>query len=417
MKHLLIISNNVLSETNNNGKTILSFFSGIENLTISQLYLSGEQPRVEGCDYFQISDKDIIRGLLHKSKRGKQVRVDNSRVLDDDFAIRNKVGRNDFTLLLRDVLWKNKWNSNQLEQWLKEVNPDAIFFVGGDALFAYQICTYIKQQYGSRLTIYITDDYIMPRKNESFLHKIRREMIKREINKILRLSSCFYTVSEPMRDAYLLEFKRGSYLAVNMTEDLKKKLEIRETKEIILTYTGSFYYGRYNVLGMLAKSILDYNRRTKGKKAKLLIYSNEIPNETTKHVLCIGGASEYRGALSRIELVEHLNTSDILVFVESFDPDQIEKTKYSLSTKVTEYMSVGKPILAIGPKEVGSMQYLNDVAMCINEPKLLKPEFERFLSDNDLQNTLACKARNKYLQNHNKVNVQKKFLKNIFGDI
>lgn len=417
MKHLLIISNNVLSENNNNGKTILSFFSGVENITVAQLYLSGEQPRVAGCDYFQISDKDIIRGLFCKSKRGGQVKANHNGISIDDFSIRNKVGRNDFTLFIRDILWKNKWNSRQLEKWLNQVNPDAIFFVGGYALFAYQISTYIQRRFNSRLTVYITDDYIMPRKKESLLHRIRRKMIKSAIDKILGISSCFYTVSAAMHDAYLKEFKRDSYLAVNMTDDLKKDTEIKRDNEIILTYTGSFYYGRDDVLEILAKAILKYNSLKKGKRAKLIIYSNVMPDENEGKKICVEEASEYGGALNQAELIEQLNLSDMLVFVESFDADQVEKTRYSLSTKVTEYMSVGKPILAIGPKEVGSMQYLDDVAMCINKKNLVSCELERFLLDVNLQDELACKARNKYLQNHNKLNIQKKFLNNIFGNM
>ena len=63
MNKLLIISNNVLSEINNNGKTILSF---IENskLEIRQLYFSSEVPSIKTYKYFRISDNDIIRGCF-----------------------------------------------------------------------------------------------------------------------------------------------------------------------------------------------------------------------------------------------------------------------------------------------------------------------------------------------------------------
>ena len=51
---LLIISNNVLSETNNNGKTILSYFDTIPKEQVAQLYFSGECPQIEGYRYYQL---------------------------------------------------------------------------------------------------------------------------------------------------------------------------------------------------------------------------------------------------------------------------------------------------------------------------------------------------------------------------
>ena len=60
-ERLLIISNNVLSTTNNNGKTILSCIDSIPQDQVQQLYFSNETPTVSGYRYFKISDTDVIR--------------------------------------------------------------------------------------------------------------------------------------------------------------------------------------------------------------------------------------------------------------------------------------------------------------------------------------------------------------------
>ena len=144
------------------------------------------------------------------------------------------------------------------------------------------------------------------------------------------------------------------------------------------------------------------------------MYSNSEPDERTKKLILVDGASEYCGSLGKDELKLKLNEADVLVFVESFDEDQIEKTKYSLSTKVPEYLSVGKPIFAVGPLEVGSMDYLRDVAICVVELSELGDKLTKALETPSYMNEVAQKCEEKYLKNHCKEIIQKEFLANIF---
>ena len=416
MKHLLIISNNVLSTTNNNGKTILSFINGAKNLEVSQLYFSGEVPKVESYNYFQISDKDILKGLLNTEKRGKNVTACRKTEYSNEFSMKKIVGRNTFTLLCREILWRKKWKSKGLSKWLDQVNPDAIFFVAGDAIFAYDICASIHKKYKSRLTVYVTDDYVTPRKGDNYVNTLRRKCIRKALTNILKNAACFYTVSEPMRRAYRELFQKDSYVAINMTEDIKNTSYKKNEKETILTYAGSFYYQRFEVLGELANAINNYNNGHPNSKAKLMLYSNSEPTVDIKRVLVIDGASEYGGSLNSEQLKIRLNTSDILVFVESFDREQIEKVKYSLSTKVPEYMSLGKPILAIGPVESGSIDYLKDIAVCVNNKEMIYPTIKTLLDDNKMRLRYGDMSRQKYLCSHDSKKLQREFIANVIGE-
>lgn len=95
-------------------------------------------------------------------------------------------------------------------------------------------------------------------------------------------------------------------------------------------------------------------------------------------------AIRYEGSLGREALKERLNECGVVVFVESFDELNKKITRLSLSTKVPEYMASGALIVAIGPKDVGSMEYLadNKVAVCIfeSESNKMKNEIEKMLS-------------------------------------
>ncbi len=415
MKRLLIISNNVLSTTNNNGKTILSFIEGAEGLEVAQLYFSGELPRVRGYRYFQISDKDIIRGLVSPSKRGREKQATAAAADADDFSIRGRVGRNDLTLMIRDMLWNNKWESPVLKQWLEAFSPDAILFVAGDALFAYPICNAIRDKFQARLTVYVTDDYIMPRTGEPFLHRMRRERIRKYLESTVTRADCFYTISGLMHDEYLREMKAESFIAVNFPDDLFIP-DRREPEQTVLTYTGSVYYGRAKILGEIAKILKRRNEQDPGTRAILRIYCNRTPDDEQMREMIIDGGSEYGGSLHREELKQTLNESTLLVFAESFEQEQIEKTKYSLSTKVPEYLSVGRPILAIGPEGIGSIEYLKDVSFCINDIRELEERILHVLASGQDFEEKGKAAREKYLKNHNKKEQQRAFLHHVTGE-
>lgn len=410
---LLIISNNVLSMTRSNGKVIMSYFDCLPKEMVGQLYFSSELPSIDGYRYFQLYDKDIIKGFFHPSKRGKSIVT----VYEDNYKQYKpnpNTMKTSFFRLLREVLWRGKWKSHHLTKWLDEFNPTDIFFVGGDSLFAYDICEYVRSRFNSRLCVYITDDYIMPRTGETMLSKFRRKMIFRKLNCCLSYADQFFTISKPMQENYKTIFGKDSYLVTNMTEMLKDDSISANNEELIITYAGSLYYGRDTVLHELAKAIEKYNSQAK-KKAKLKIYTNIEPSESEMDLISVRGASEYCGQLDRTQLICQMNKSDVLCIVESFEKKNMEKTIYSLSTKASEYMSVGKPILAVGPSGIGTIDYLSDAAYCITSENEIYNSLNQLFKSEELLSDYAQKALAKYKRYHEKSNVQGPFIEKVFG--
>lgn len=409
-KKILIISNRVLSTVDNNGKTLYSFIKSIPKESVSQLYFYGNPPTIAGYNYFQLSDKDIILGKFNKRYRGRKIKAIENGQQDTDFGVNTdfsiqlkyKIPRNNLFLLLREIIWMNSWKSKQLDEWLGEIKPELVFFMAGDCLYAYRICEYVVNRFHCRLKIYVTDDYVLPRSHESKLAKIRRERLIGLMRKSIKRSQTFFTISERMREEYKVLFGKDSTILFNMSESLRDEELCRKSEKneiIILTYTGSLYYGRDKILLELAKAIKKYNDNHKGaKRARLYVYSNMKPDDNLIEDLKTTEAAMYGGSLNKEQLKERLNLSNILVFVESFDREQVEKTKLSFSTKIPEYLSLGKPILAVGPKGIGSMDYLEDVAVCIREKESIYELLEKIVTSVEEQNECSRKALNKYEQ-------------------
>lgn len=412
---LLIISNNVLSTTRNNGKTIFSYINCLPKENVAQLYFSEEKPTISGYYYFQLSDRDIIRGLCFPQKRGRQLNAssDVSKNKTNTNNLTTKY-RNTFFRIARDILWYRKWKSKKLLKWLDDFSPTAVFFVGGDSCFAYDIYRFVLKRYNPKSSLYITDDYITIQKKESFLKRIRKKQIKKKIKSALAKTNNFFTVSSLMRDEYEKIFERDSKTIVNLTESLKIDGNHSSNDGIVLLYAGSLYYGRDQMLGLIASTIKKFNSFDPSKKAFLKVYANTEPDATTKDRFVVCGCSDFCGSLSKEELKVALNEADVLVFVESFDQEQINKTRFSLSTKVPEYLSVGKPILALGPKGIGSIDYLSDVSCCVNDIDSLEKKLIELLNSSEIQRELAELALAKYNRLHDHKKLQSEFIADLF---
>lgn len=421
LPRMLIVSNNVISHTRNNGKTILSFIDGTDKNSIRQLYFNGEKPSVAGYSYYQLTDTDVVRGIFKKANRGRiWNELPEANASQNIKTANGSVKRSSFFRIVRDMIWKGHWRSRKLDQWLEEFSPEVVFFVAGDSCFSYNIVRHIHKKYHSRLITYITDDYIMPRKKETFFDKVKRLRVRKRMLRCIKQSDEYFTISTMMQKTYEALTGKHSEIILNMTPsmyDPATQEKKTENGKLTMVYTGSLYYGRDEVLGAIADAAADYNRHTEEteKTIEIQVFSNTAPKENEKTVFERENCCSYCGSLAPEGLKRALNEADVLLFVESFDQDMQDKTRYSLSTKVPEYMSVRKPILAVGPKQIGSMDYLSDVAFCANTREEIQQALVKAVSDKALQMQLVDEATKKYEKNHNIQKQKQMFFAKCYG--
>ena len=418
---VLVISNNVFSQTNNNGKTISSFLKNFPSHNIAQLYFNEEVPGgMIFTNFFRITDRDMLNSFFKKNSRRGGIVIasyDNSdnkinKTLGTLIDISKKTNTARF---FREIVWKlGCWESRGLKKWLDQISPDLVFFCAGDSGFAYDITTYTVNRFNSKLAIYITDDYILKRKTINFMWWIRRVYILRKLKKILSYSDYFFTISNKMKIRYKEIFGKDSIVLMNLIDPMRDQFTVSlANPTLTFLYAGGFHHNRFKTLFLLSKAIKKYNANFGiKKKAYLKIYSNQKPNSSILSDIVIPGSSEFGGSLKNRELKKVLNSCDIPVHVESFDKSSIEATRLSISTKIPEYLSLGKPVLAIGPKELASMEYLENAAFCITDPNSLYTDLLRLISNQKIRTDLSNRAINKFEKNH-KNNI---FLETLVGN-
>ena len=411
---ILIVSNNSFSSTKNNGKTLASFFKSFETQNIAQLYFNSEYPSEYNYNnYFRITDFEMLKAYFFKSATGSMIKNEEVPVSSKEMG--SKINRNaiiknsNFFRIIRELIWaSNKWKTDDLYNWIESFDPDIVFLCAGDSGFAYKISNYIKKEFNTKLVVYITDDYILPRKTWNPIWWLRRNYIFNNMKLTINSSDLFITISNKMRDLYKELFGKDSMVFVNMTESLKTSFIEGEFDDEIndcinFVYAGGLHFNRHKTLIMLAESIKkyndDYNNQNK-KKLFLKIYSNNMPENNVLEKLNIEGASKYCGTLDSVQLRIVMNNCDVPVHVESFDYKSIESTRLSISTKISEYLSLEKPILAIGPSDIASIEYLHDCAYCITNSNIIYSSLIEFV-ENINKEELIYLSKIKYITNHN----------------
>lgn len=402
---ILIVSNNALSTTSNNGKTLASFFSNFDKKNIAQLFFRNEIPdNMDFTNYFTLSDNDI---LFRKS--GKII---NPELHNKDNLNKNKTKEfGDLARLFREGVWKfGNWNTKSLNYWLDDFSPDVVFFCAGDSAFAYDIVDYIVSKYSCKLAVYVTDDYVLPRESSSLFCELRRKIILSKMSKAVYNSDLFFTVSDLMKSEYFRLFGKESEVISNFQNFYNRKVTDYFNNEYVnLVYAGGLHFNRDCILLKLANSLDSYNKYA-SRKTILHVYTNYAENSVLFKE-SIPSSLKIHAFVGENQLKIILNSCNIPVHVESFDVKSIESTRLSLSTKISEYLSLKKPILAIGPAQIASMKYLEDVAFCINNKSEIEKNIPDLLENYELQQELSTKAGKLYEMKHNEIKQKKIFYK------
>ncbi len=401
MKKILIVSNNPLSYTQHNSKTILSLVDNKLDFSLAQLFFSSGTPSYHHCKYYRISDSQLVQSIKKWSiKAGEPVIASSEQCSDNPSSKVNP--SNYFMRLCREVIWKiGSIDYERLFRWINDFSPDILLFMAGDCVFAYDIVAKIlKHRTNMKNIVYVTDDYILPRMSLSMPFWIRRNMLLKRMRSCIARADLFITISPKMQHIYRTLFLKDSIVYANtptyrsgIQNELSAK---RKENKIVLTYMGGLHYNRWKSLSLLAKAIHAYNT-THSKKAILQIYSATKMTKKMLKALNIDGASMYCGHISSDSIMEIMMQSDINVHVESFDKRSTAATRLSFSTKIYECLSAGKCVLAIGPSDIASMEYLADCAECIYKAEEINEKLIERLFISDYRDTIAKKCYKKYL--------------------
>lgn len=389
-----------------------AYFHEWEPENLAQIFSHPKQPCKGHCGtLYQITDHKMLdRWLGRKIKTGK---VFLREELEDDWKDADpnlektsvqaayRVGRKHTALthLLRGVLWRKRfWCTPELNEWLDRFAPECVFLSFSDDYFIPQIALYVAQRYDIPIVSSIGDDYYF---NKHFslnpVYQLYKETYKALIRRVLGHKGSAIYISDKIRDKYNGEFHLDGE-TVYLTSEVKRRAYQPLAKEKpLITYFGNIRMGRNHSLNDIGYALGRID-----PAYQLQVYSNESDAEyyrvfeNNPHI-CFGGSIPYA------QVEQLMYESDITVVVEGFAKEDVELSRYSLSTKAADALASGAAILTYGSQECGVVEYMQSTGASVvcTKKEELEESIRRLMNDEALRKRQYEQAIVMTEQHHN----------------
>jgi len=435
-KRILVLSHNAFSKTQNNGKTLESFFVGWDKACIAQLFMQPDVPDYDFCgNNFRITDYEVLNNVFFKGKIGNRIQ---ENVVDKEYIDHMKpqikklyqdrrngnerrgfnkiihncfVARVPFFVCIREFLWKHSgWKSDDLIAWIREFKPDVLFFQGSSCVYGYEIALWICREFKIPLILELTDDYTVCLYNWSILERINKKQYSRIFQKAISYAHKVIAISDYMKTEYENKFG-GEYLVfMNSVDrkDISTEPENQNTTRLI--YAGNVSINRWKVLRKIGLALNNINEQYNMNCQLDVFTPAPMPLQIREQLSSISSIA-CKGFLNQKELAAEIQRSNILVHVEAFDKKMRKITRLSISTKIPEYMASMRCIFAVGPHDVASIMYLKDnhyaEVVVTDDIDIIKESLLRTITTEDVRKSYSETAYRAFTLHHHPATSQK----------
>jgi len=362
---LLVITVNAWSDRIASGNTISNHVGGWDKSKLSNLFLRNEEIDNDCCEtYFNINEKEIVTSFFSKKDLGveiqykKEVKIQTVHKISRTSKIKNFLIRirPAVILLLRELLWKVGFRRrNKLANFLKKESPEVIYIMCPNLIYGHRVLHYSHKITNAKVVVFFGDENYSY-KNYWPLSVLYQFILRYWIRKTITISSINYAATPELCDYYSSitgkKFK-VLYKGVSFLIPSPKK----HSKPLKIVYAGNLLYGRWQTLSLLSQAIEEVSKER--NEFELSIYTGTPLSKEMDTSLNTKNSSVL-GAVSFNKIKKIMEDADIVLHVEAFDKKNIQKTKYSFSTKITDCIQSGNCVMGIGPSEIASIKFLKN---------------------------------------------------------
>lgn len=399
--------------------TLMDIFRCWDPDKLALIYTRADLPNTSVCNrYFQISESQIIRSVLKPWMRVGR-KVDNTPDISTQTEIQSEHDRyskahrksSDILPVLREIIWKlGHWKTNELKLFVKDFDPDIIFVPIYPTAYMGRIQRFIAKLTGKPTVGYLADDNYSYDSCKNAWNYIQRFWLRHHVGPLARGTKEMFVIVEKEKEDTDRRFGTNSKILTKSIDFSGKAYQHRTPNNPIrFVYTGSLIIGRDKTLALLADAINKINGTD--VKAELYIYSQTEPNDTILTRLN-NGASHFCGRIGRDKVIEVQQQADVVVFAEALEGKEANVAKLSFSTKITDYISNGKCVLAIGKDYIAPIDYFrrNDAAIIANDHESILNAVRLIVEHPEIIDEYGAKAYNTAVRNHEKTMINKRFI-------
>lgn len=295
--------------------------------------------------------------LLNKNKGIDNRNLVPGAILNDS---NNKIGIKQKVFAIGAAyidLFSFKISSNAKKE-IDEFNPELIYTIMGQ-IRTIKLGVTLSKKYNIPIVPHFMDDWVSTIYTGSIWLKLPRKLILSSLKKLLKHSKVGLCISDKMSKEYEIKFNK-KFLplmnTINLEDFNNKRHTNNRTNEIVFTFFGGLHLSRWKSLVMLSEVLTSLSKRI-NKKLRLEIYTSDDNIKKFSFKFFEDNVVFYK-TINHDAVFEKMKLTNILVHVESFDESVVKFTRLSVSTKIPEYLASGTPIVAIGPSNIASIEYL-----------------------------------------------------------
>ena len=353
--------------------TLQSIFSCWQKEKLAQIYTRSGNPCSDVCDnFFKISENQLIKSVFNRKPVGEAILNNTTNANNSDFQFEseryNKAHKKKSWLMsfIREFVWMlGKWKTANLDAFIEKTNPDLLFIPIYPVIYMARLQEYAIKKTKKPYVCYLADDnYTYKSCGKNPLELLYRFFLRKHVKRLSKGCRQMYTITQIEGDETDRIFGTNSVVLAKSIDFANVKFSEKKNIEqpISITYTGNLLIGRDKTIRDVADAVRNINKdRT---KIVFHIYSHTPPKSRMLSKI-VSENVIYHGKVSKDEIKNIQNASDILLFVESLDRENKYKARMSFSTKLVDYFASGKCIFAIGNKDIAPIMYLkeNDAAI------------------------------------------------------
>lgn len=380
------------------GNTFLNVLEGLPDAEFFSVYTKSGAPDARIQSAFQISEKMLVNKLLHKTNTvGRRVEERDVQTNAQPDKLVTFAQKKRYTVLFwgQALVWTLPyWKSDALHAFLDECQPDILFTLLSDSVPLNKLICHIQAYLQKPLVIYAWDNnYTLKMGAVSPLRRLNRHINRIYMRATVKKAAQMYVISGVQKRDYEKAFGIPCKVltkSADFSGDPPVKTQYHEPMQIV--FTGNIGTNRWKSLAMIARALQTVNRN--GVRAQLRIYTSTPLTDKMKAALEIADTSFLMGSVPASEIPRIQSEADMLVHVEAFDRQNRLAVRQSFSTKLVDYFKAARPILAVGPRDVASIEHLiaNDCALTAQTEAELVEKLTSLIGDGDALTGLARRA-------------------------
>lgn len=410
MAKLLLFSHSGFSDENANGITMKNLLSAWNAEEMAQFYCDVQPPDYSAAhNCFRVTDTQMLKAFLGKKaqhifaytsheaessgKPGKKPSGTPKRI--PGWLKKHKY--NFWLKWLREYLWMvSPWGHGKLNKWIGEMAPDVIVYMVGESLSLDNLVLKACRQTGKPLVLYHGEAFriidVMKRRGleRAYYRATAARYRKISAAASLAIYNC------PMLQSDYEAMYPGSPRGIVAYNSAKCDYAPYTPGEMVnITYFGNLGVGRSPMLLETADILREID-----SSLVLDIYGNapeEYARQFREH-----GNIRYHGFVDAARLRRIVEESDILLHVESFEPEIMPKLRYAFSTKIAQCLCAGRCFVSFAPADTASSRYLASAegAMLVSSREELARTLDKLIHDPALRARIAEITRQTGLNNH-----------------